>query len=435
MRKLLMIYCFTFYTAQLFSQEYKPSPAIQESQQKFLDNKFGLFIHWGLYSILGNGEWVRSNRSIPEKEYDRLIDQFNPYKFDAKSWVRLAKQTGMKYITFVSRHHDGFSMFDTKFSDFNIMNTPYRKDILKELATACREEGIKLHLYYSILDWKHPDYHFETGKTGKGFERYQSGNWNNYITFMKNQLTELLTNYGEIGAIWLDGHWDQLDNDYNKELKPKVDWKYDEIYSLIHKLQPSCMIANNHHLNPLPGEDFQIFEKDLPGGNSTGFGGQKVSKLPLEMCETMNTSWGYNITDTAWKSVYQLKKLFLQSLANGSNMLLNVGPLATGEIQEQIIERLEGLGQWVNQYAEAIYGTRAVNYPVNDEFVLLKKNNKVFVHFIEPPLKKFVLYVPYQLKTIKNLRNQKMVKFDKIEKDYYLLHIDDQETAVLELQL
>ena len=157
------------------------------------------------------------------------MHQFNPYKFDAKEWVRIAQSAGMKYITFVSRHHDGFSMFDTKYSDFSIMNTPYGKDVLKELAIACKEAGLKLHLYYSTLDWRHPDYQFKTGKTGKGIKRDQEGNWDNYIQFMKNQLTELLTNYGEIGAIWFDGHWDQLDNDQDKTLKSKVDWKYDEI--------------------------------------------------------------------------------------------------------------------------------------------------------------------------------------------------------------
>lgn len=435
MRNLILSTLIILCSFNIQAQTNYFSPEIQKSQQEFQDKKLGMFIHWGLYSILGNGEWIRNNRSIPEKEYDRLMDQFNPYQYNAKEWVRMAKSAGMKYITFVSRHHDGFSMFNTKYSDFNIMNTPYGKDVLKELADACREEGLKLHLYYSTLDWRHPDYHFETGKTGKGFARNKSGNWENYIQFMKNQLTELLTNYGDIGAIWLDGHWDQLDNDIDKSLKPKVDWKYEEIYGLIQALQPSCMIANNHHLDPLPGESFQIFEKDLPGGNTTGFGGQKISPLPLEMCETINNNWGYSITDTAFKSVKKIKELFLKGMAYGSNMLLNVGPLATGKIQEEVVERFESFGIWVSRYEDAIYGTRAINYPITDEFVILSKGNKRFIHFMESPNDKFVLHFPAEIKSMKNLTSNKKIKFKKVESEYYILYIDDPNTEVIEFEI
>ena len=160
--------------------------------------------------------------------------------------------------------------------------------------------------YYSLLDWYRPDYQYETGKTGHGTGRTAKSNWSSYIAFMKAQLTELLTNYGTISGIWFDGHWDQLDNDHDKTLQSKVDWHYDEIYKLIHSLQPACMIGNNHHLLPLAGEDFQMFEKDLPGENSSGFGGAAVSQLPLETCETINNSWGYNMTDRKFKTVKQL---------------------------------------------------------------------------------------------------------------------------------
>lgn len=303
MIKLTIVFLCTVLALASFSQPgYTPSSQNLESRKWFDSARFGMFIHWGASSVLGHGEWVMNQRNIQVKEYRRLIDIFNPISFDAKTWVSTAKNAGMQYITLITRHHDGFSLWDTKQSDWNIMNTPYKKDIVKQIADECHRQGIKLFFYYSLLDWYRSDYQYETGRTGKGTGRTEKSNWPAYINFMKAQLTELLTNYGEIAGIWFDGHWDQLENDHNKSAISKVDWKYDEIYSLIHRLQPQCMISNNHHLSPIPGEDFQAFEKDLPGGNTTGFGGAAVSQLPLETCETINDSWGFNITDRNYKS-------------------------------------------------------------------------------------------------------------------------------------
>ena len=267
-----LILFFAFLPTLAFTQEYTPTAQNIESRRLFQSMKFGMFIHWGASSVLGHGEWVMNNRNIQVAEYNRLLHIFDPEQFDAKHWVETAKSAGMKYITFITRHHDGFSNWDTKESDWKITNTPYRKDALKQLAEECHKQGLKLFLYYSLLDWYRSDYQYETGRTGKGTGRTQKSNWESYIRFMKAQLTELLTNYGEISGIWFDGHWDQLDNDHDKGQRSKVNWHYDEIYKLIHTLQPQCLIGNNHHLSPISGEDFQMFEKDLPGGNTTGFG-------------------------------------------------------------------------------------------------------------------------------------------------------------------
>jgi len=221
---------------------YTPSAQNLATRAWFQEAKFGLFIHWGLSSMLGQGEWVMNNRNIQVNDYKRLQNAFYPHAFQAEEWVLLAKNAGMKYITIITRHHDGFSLWDTQFSDWKITNTPYKKDVLKELTDACRKHGLKVYFYYSLLDWYRTDYQYETGKTGKGTGRTQPSNWPSYIQFMKNQLTELLTQYGEVSGIWFDGHWDQLDNDHDKSLQSKVDWKYDEIYSLIHQLQPGAMI-------------------------------------------------------------------------------------------------------------------------------------------------------------------------------------------------
>lgn len=366
----------------LSAQPYTPGPENLAARKDFQNMKFGLFIHWGAFSILSDGEWVMNNKNIKVEDYRRLKDIFNPTAFDAKKWVSAAKSAGMKYITFVTRHHDGFSNWDTRQSDWKITETPYGKDVLAELATECRKEGIKLFLYYSLLDWSRTDYHYATGKTGKGTGRTEKGNWNDYVTFMKAQLTELLTNYGEIGGIWFDGHWDQLDNDKDKSLKAKVDWHYDEIYSLIHKLQPQCLIGNNHHLSPIAGEDFQMFEKDLPGLNTSGFGGASISQLPLETCETMNNSWGFNITDRKYKSVKQLLHYLVNDAGRNANFLLNVGPMPNGVIQPENIDTLAKIGDWMKQYGASIYGTRGNVIDVQDWGLVTSKDKILYAHII-----------------------------------------------------
>lgn len=290
-----------------WAQEYQPTAENLQSRAAFSNDRFGLFIHWGASSVLADGEWIMNQRNIKVQDYRKLLQIFNPEQFDAEKWVSTAKRAGMKYITFITRHHDGFSNWDTKYSDWKITNTPYGKDVLKALSTECQRQGIKLYLYYSLLDWYRTDYSYWTGGTGKGTGRTEKGKWEDYIQFMKNQLTELLTNYGPIAGIWFDGHWDQMKfNDATKKYEggSKVDWHYPEIYSLIHKLQPATLVGNNHHLATNPGEDFQMFERDLPGHNTTGWGTDvnSISALPLETCETINNSWGFNITDTSYKT-------------------------------------------------------------------------------------------------------------------------------------
>ena len=215
----------TFFLTVIFlsaQNTYTPTPENLTARKEFQDNKFGMFIHWGASSVLGSAEWVMNNRNIKVDDYTRLIHIFNPQNFDAAKWVGIAKAAGMKYITFITRHHDGFSNWDTKQSDWKITNTPYHKDALKQLADECHKQGIKLFCYYSLLDWYRSDYQYETGRTGKGTGRTEKSNWEHYINFMKAQLTELLTNYGEISGIWFDGHWDQLDNDHDKGQVSKV---------------------------------------------------------------------------------------------------------------------------------------------------------------------------------------------------------------------
>ncbi len=356
------------------AQKYQPTAENLKNREWFQDAKFGLFIHWGVYSVMGDGEWVMNQQQIPIKAYEKIPAFFNPTEFDAKAWVQMAKGAGMKYITITSKHHDGFAMFDSKVSDYNIVKkTPYGKDVLKMLADECRKEGIKLFFYHSQLDWHHPDY-FPRGNTGGDWTgRPQSGDMNKYLQYMDSQLSELLTNYGDVAGIWFDGMWDKKDDD----------WKLERTYSLIHKLQPGALVGSNHHRTPYNGEDFQMFEKDLPGHNTTGFSPeQTIGQLPKETCETINNSWGFNLKDDQHKSKKDLIQYLVKAAGYGANFLLNIGPMPNGKIQTEHIERLKEMGAWINVYGETIYGTRGGPLTAREWGVMTQKDNKVYVHIL-----------------------------------------------------
>ncbi|MEI7627410.1 MAG: alpha-L-fucosidase [Bacteroidota bacterium] len=438
MKKLLLLVLPMLMAVYAMSQQaYIPTKENLAARQQFQDMKFGMFIHWGASSVLANGEWVMNNRGIRQEDYKLLQNVFNPTEFNAKEWVSIAKNAGMQYITLITRHHDGFSNFDTKESDWKITNTKYGKDIVKEIADECHRQGVKICFYYSLLDWYRSDYQWETGKTGKKSGRTEKSNWDSYIKFMKAQLTELLTKYGEVSTIWFDGHWDQLDNDVDKTLKSKVNWHYDEIYSLIHKLQPQCLIGNNHHLLPIEGEDFQMFEKDLPGVNTTGFGGADISQLPLETCETMNEAWGYNITDRNFKSSKALIHYLVNAAGRNANFLLNVGPQPNGLIQKEFIDTLAIIGKWMDKNAVSIRGTRGNIVAAQDWGVLTQKSNTIYVHILDKKDNNGFVFVPQLSKKINsaNLLNTNIsVKFKQVTEGVFIylegIDLNDIDTII-----
>ena len=414
--KQLVIYLFTaFIVTSGHAQTYTPTAANLEARQQFENAKFGLFIHWGVFSILGDAEWVMQNENIKVKDYTRLMHFFNPTEFNAHDWVAMAKSAGMKYITLITRHHDGFSMWDTKYSDFNIMNTPYHKDVVKMIVDECHKQNMKIFLYYSLLDWRRDDYSYWTGRTGQGTGRMVHGDWNDYIKFMENQLTELLTNYGKIDGIWFDGYWDQTAPEGAQDRTPRIDWHLPEIYALIHKLQPACLIGNNHHLSPLLGEDFQMFEKDLPGQNKSGLSFQKPSdQLPLETCETMNNSWGFNIKDDHYKSVNTLIHYLVNAAGRSANFLLNVGPQPNGIIQEEFRDTLQQIGKWMDKFGESIYGTGGNIMPPQDWGVVTSKENKIFVHVLKDSIQPVVIKgIKNKIKNCRLMGSGESVKYDQ----------------------
>ena len=401
MKKYFLLFALIFVMANLSAQ----SKAVKPDVKWFEDARFGMFVHFGPYSVLGNGEWVMNNRPIKTNEYKRLQDFFNPQEFNAAEWVQIAKSAGMKYIAFTSRHHDSFSNWDTKQSDWNIMNTPYGKDIVRQLADECHKQDMKLVLYYSILDWMRSDYQYETGRTGKGSGRTEKSDWNSYINFMKAQLTELLTNYGPIAGIWFDGHWDQTEHENRTDQSTYVDWHYPEIYELIHRLQPECLIANNHHLPPFEGESYQIFERDVPGENKGGLSGQEVSKLPLETCQTINGSWGFDITDDKYKSTKELLHLLIRTAGTGANLLLNVGPMPNGKIQTECVERLRQMGEWMDKYGYTIYGTKQGFTLPQSWGAITNKGKTYYIHILEKDTPSITLNIP-------NIKSAKWLNVD-----------------------
>jgi len=390
---LILIICFLVVQNAISQEDYKPSKENLEARSWFQDAKFGMFIHWGVYSTLGDAEWVMQNQNISVDRYELLPTFFNPIEFDAKKIVELAKSAGMKYITITTKHHDGFAMYDSKISDYNIVDaTLFGRDIFRELEQECKKGGIKLFAYYSQLDWHHPDY-FPRGWTGRKTGRPESGNWKNYLMYQDAQIRELAENY-DIAGFWFDGWWDQAPHkeEWHKSVEYRIDgmdWKLDRTYKMIHDINSALLIGNNHHEIPFEGEDFQMFEKDLPGNNTTGFGNTEIGALPLESCETINHSWGFNLQDGNHKSVKDIIQYLVKDAGHNSNLLLNVGPMPNGKIQDEHVKRLLEVGNWLKLYGETIYGTRGGVIAPQKDYVSTQKGKTLYLHVLNVNQGKF----------------------------------------------
>ncbi len=337
---------------------------LQESEQDrnqrmawWREARFGLFIHWGLYAVpagewngkTGYGEWIRHSAEIPLPVYDQFLPRFNPVKFNADDWVKTAKEAGMKYIVITSKHHDGFCLFDSKYTEFDVMATPFQRDIMKELAEACRRHAMKMCWYHSIMDWHHPDY-----LPRRDWEKDRPADhadFDRYVQYMKNQLKELLSKYGDIGVLWFDGEWEST---WNSK-------RGNDLYQYVRSLQPSIIINNRVGASRSGMEGL-----DKPGQSSGDFGTpeQQIPATGLpgvdwETCMTMNDHWGYNHKDSNWKSTSQLIRMLTDIASKGGNYLLNVGPTAEGLFPSASIERLQAIGKWMKANGESIYDSQA----------------------------------------------------------------------------
>lgn len=319
--------------------------------------RFGMFIHWGLYAVpagewngqTNHAEWIRETAQIPLAEYDKFVGQFNPVKFNANDWVKMAKDAGMKYIVITSKHHDGFGLYNSKQTDFDIMSTPFKRDVLKELSKACEDQGMTFCFYHSIMDWHNDNY-----LPRRGWEKTRStegANFDSYRDYMKAQLKELLTRYGKIGVLWFDGEWENTwTEDYGKDL-----------YNFVRNLQPDIIINNRvttgrSGMAGMTGEgefsgDFGTPEQEIP---ATGMPG-----IDWESCMTMNDHWGYNKNDKNFKSASEMLRMLADIASKGGNYLLNIGPTADGVFPQESIDRLREIGNWMKINGEAIYSTQA----------------------------------------------------------------------------
>lgn len=409
---------------------YVPTQEVLDSRKAFSDDRFGIFIHWGIYSMFGQGEWYL-NYGPHADEYAKAAGGFYPANFDAAQWVRDIKESGARYICITSRHHDGFSMFDTAESDYDIVDaTPFKRDILKELAEECQKQGISLHFYYSHLDWTRPDY--PKGRTGRTTGRPEGKeDWNSYYGFMNRQLKELLTNYGPIRAIWFDGWWD-----HDEDATP-FDWQLEEQYRMIHDIQPGCLVGNNHHQTPFPGEDIQIFERDLPGENTAGLSGQEISRLPLETCNTMNGMWGYKVNDTNYKNSKTLIRYLVKAAGMGANLLLNIGPQPDGQLPEAARDRLKEIGDWMKTYGETIYATEAGPFEARSWGTSTRKGNRLFLHVTGAESEDILIPGDIKIRKAKDFVSGKPVKYTRAGEStvIHLGKIPTETDYVVELEI
>jgi len=325
------------------------------SREWFNQARFGMFIHWGVYSILARGEWVRLIERIPSSEYEALAWKFKPKNYRPEEWVELAQDAGMKYMVLTTRHHDGFSLFDSEVSDFTAPKTGAKRDLVAEYVEACKERDMKVGFYYSLLDWRYPAYF-------KGPKADPEG-WNEFLEYVHTQVKELCTNYGKIDVLWYDGGWPWT----------AEDWRSAELNAMVRRLQPGILINNR---SKLP-EDFDTPEQRI--------GPPSDPNRMWETCMTMNDNWGYSAGDRNWKTVRQLIQNLVRCASGAGNYLLNVGPRADGTIPEPSVKRLRRIGAWMRVNGESIYGSERCPFRGGMVGLTTAKGNIVYLHVFRWP--------------------------------------------------
>ncbi len=347
----------------------------------YLDARFGMFIHWGIYAIPARGEWVKQQESIPEAVYQPFFETFNPVNYDPRAWARLARQAGMKYAVMTSKHHDGFCLFDSQYTDYKSTNTPAGRDLVKEYVEAFRAEGLKVGFYYSLLDWHHPDYPIagDSLHPFRNMPEYQEhhGNLSRYADYVRNQVEELLTNYGKIDIIWFDFSYDEMRGEA---------WKASELVKMVRRLQPEIIIDNRLGGNIKASQpeiyagDFASPEQIIPPEGVTNEDGQPI---PWEACITLNDHWGYAAWDKNWKSARTVVRALVECVSKGGNLLLNVGPTARGEIPPECHAILGEVGEWMHRNGGSITGCGRADLPKPEWGRWTAKGNRLYAHILD----------------------------------------------------
>ncbi len=327
----------------------------------FAEARFGMFIHWGLYSLLGRGEWVMFQEKISPDEYAPLARRFRPRRFDADAWVRLAKEAGCKYVVLTTRHHDGFCLFDSEVSEFTSVKTAAGRDFVAEYVRACRRAGLKIGLYYSLLDWRFPAYFAGPAKDPVG--------WQEHVRYSHAQVRELCTKYGKIDLLWYDGAWvPWAEGDPAVNHAPKGDvWRAAELNAMVRELQPHVVINNRSGTL----EDYDTPEQHVQAS---------PSGRCWETCMTMNDHWGYCAGDHNWKTTTQLLHHLVTCAGGGGNLLLNVGPRADGTVPAPSVKRMRELGEWMSRNGPAVYGAGRAPFGGNNLGLTTARGNTVYLH-------------------------------------------------------
>ncbi|GEP94181.1 alpha-L-fucosidase [Chitinophaga cymbidii] len=372
---------------------FSETPEQKEKRLAWWTNdRFGMFIHWGLYALPARHEWVKNREALTDSAYQHYFDYFNPDLYNPREWAKMAKAAGMKYAVITSKHHEGFCLFDSKFTDYKATKTPIGRDLLKEFVEAFRAEGLKIGFYYSLIDWHHPDFtidrvHPQRAKTDAEYDQLNKGrDMAKYRTYLHNQVRELLTNYGKIDILWLDFSYP------GKHGKGHEDWNSVDLIKMVRKLQPGIIVNDRLDLRDYAdGGDFVTPEQYKVAEWPTENG----RRVPWETCQTFSGSWGYYRDEATWKDVRQLLVLLIESVSKGGNLLLNVGPTGRGKFDARAQSSLNGMGKWMELNSRSIYQcTQAPDEYARPEHSLLTYNpvtKRLYVHLLDYPLQNFTL--------------------------------------------
>ncbi|MFP4060849.1 MAG: alpha-L-fucosidase [Bacteroidales bacterium] len=389
---ILIGFVLNLFFTELAGQEKEPSKAWKEREERtrwFQNDRFGMFIHWGIYAIPARGEWVRNKEEITIEEYQPFFEQFNPVDYNPSEWAKLAKKAGMKYAVMTAKHHDGFCLWDTKYTEYKVTNTPAKRDLLKEYVEAFRAEGLKVGLYYSLVDWYHPDYpaygdYSHPMRENEDWKN-KTHDFDNYIKYMHNQVEELVTNYGKIDILWFDFSYGEMKGEK---------WEATKLVKMARKHQPGVLIDNRLG-GRMESREPEVYAGDFEGPEQyipeKGVFDDDGFRIPWEACITMNNSWGYNMTDNNFKSPDFIIQTLVNCVSKGGNLLLNVGPDALGNIPDKSVETLLEIGEWMDKNSESIYGCGPSDYEEPQWGRYTQKENVIYAHVLRENIGHFVL--------------------------------------------
>lgn len=382
----------------------------------FVKDRFGMFIHWGLYALPARKEWVKFHEKMTTEDYQKYFAHFNPDLFNPEEWAKSAKEAGMKYFVITTKHHDGFCLFDSKYTNYKVTNTPYGKDIIKILVNAFRKEGLKVGFYYSLIDWHHKEFPIDLNhpqfKDEDFKEENKHRNVKKYAEYMRKQVTELLSNYGKIDILWFDYSYPV------KNGKGRNDWESEKLIKLVRKLQPHILV--NSRLDPPGAGDFETPEQYVPNECLKDKNGKPII---WEGCQTFSGSWGYHREEMNWKNVQSLIQMLVNHVSKAGNLLLNVGPTGRGYFDDRDLNALKGIGEWMRLHNRAIYACEAapenITPPTDCRYTYNPKNNRLYLHLFAWPQKYLNLSdLADKIEYAQLLNDASEIKFQRIENSH-----------------